>query len=460
MKILLVSVVLLALIVSPVLSEENNMHPVQKPLVLSNGEPMVAIYYFTHWWEPWKSSDEAIYDDFVKMRKMGVNTLLLDSEASQAMDGDFRLLDRGHEQAMRTGMTILPWLSLKTWSDMTSEGRRAWSMERYGAAVDVTENGFLPYGPGTIDFGVAYAKDYLSRYKDQALLHVMKDGRECPVIALTVEASWKTAQSLDPETRMHFCRWLRIKYGSLEDLNRAWGTKFEDLLEIDPADQKIFDYDAAGDREKRDISKPVRDHISFRAQIVSDALAAMRARLRKEYPNLLIAAEIPYQLATDHPHAWGYTVNCASILEMVEYADIVMVRTTGRLSDRSRQAAADFIKETGKSFIFLHRIAPQQGPGDSKMKKGDTVELFATEAAAFASGIGYYSWNEMGDVHMFTNSLTNVSATICEVDEKQFDDMCSRVDGINKAFWKIHRKGLKEIQVPAAIPDGGLPVIY
>ena len=34
--------------------------PVREPIRLANGEPMVAIYYFPHWWEPWKSNDAVI----------------------------------------------------------------------------------------------------------------------------------------------------------------------------------------------------------------------------------------------------------------------------------------------------------------------------------------------------------------------------------------------------------------
>ena len=33
------------------------------PLRLASGEPWVCIYYFPHWWEPWKSSDEAVLRD-------------------------------------------------------------------------------------------------------------------------------------------------------------------------------------------------------------------------------------------------------------------------------------------------------------------------------------------------------------------------------------------------------------
>jgi predicted RNase H-like nuclease len=30
---------------------------------LPNAEPLVCIYYFPYWWEPWKNSDEVVLGD-------------------------------------------------------------------------------------------------------------------------------------------------------------------------------------------------------------------------------------------------------------------------------------------------------------------------------------------------------------------------------------------------------------
>ena len=94
------------------------------PLRLANDEPLVCIYYFPHWWEPWKSSDEAVLRDLRRLRGAGFNTLLLDHEWSQAIDGNWRWLDRSHRLAAQAGMKILPWLSAKSWGDV-SPGDRA-----------------------------------------------------------------------------------------------------------------------------------------------------------------------------------------------------------------------------------------------------------------------------------------------------------------------------------------------
>ncbi len=46
-----------------------------EPLRLPDGQPLVSMYYFTHWWEPWKSDDSVILEDFQHLRSMGVNTV-------------------------------------------------------------------------------------------------------------------------------------------------------------------------------------------------------------------------------------------------------------------------------------------------------------------------------------------------------------------------------------------------
>lgn len=89
------------------------------PLRLPNGEPVVCVYYFTHWWEPWKSDDEAIRQDLRRLRGMGFNTLLLDHEWSQAIDGNWRLLDRANRLAAECSMSI----AITRWSTPTWPSR-------------------------------------------------------------------------------------------------------------------------------------------------------------------------------------------------------------------------------------------------------------------------------------------------------------------------------------------------
>lgn len=455
---------LLLVLTLPAFAEDGNETlPVREPIVLQSGEPLVCIYYFTHWWEPWRSSDEKILQDFKLLRQSGFNTILLDHEYSQAMDGDFRLLDRGHRLAKEAGLQIVPWLSLKTFSDMTSEARRQHSQEKYGASVTVTDEGFLPYGDGTIDFAVAYAEDYLERYKDEALLYVRQDGEKCPVISLTVEAAWLWQSSLDSGTRVLFIQWLRDKYETVESLNVIWRTEFDNFFQIDPTDEELFDYQEAMDSAKRVIPQPVMDHVLFRAELVSDAMSLMKARLRKTWPNLLIVAEIPYPFADEHPHAWSYTLDSGSIAPMVKYADWLILRGGGRLTQKSRDAISDHVDMTGQKVVVAHRISPTQGPGRALVKGMDDIaKNYANEAAIYFNGIGYYSWNEMVDVHMFPNEGTSAPAdAFCQVTQQQYEELMKIVTGINFSYRKIYEQGKEEVESkPALLEEQGLRTIY
>ena len=91
-----------------------------EPLRLADGRPFVCVYYFGHWWEPWKSDDDAIRRDFARLKAMGVSVIAVDHEWSQAIDGNWKWLDREHRLAKEAGLQVLPWLSAKVWSDLSS----------------------------------------------------------------------------------------------------------------------------------------------------------------------------------------------------------------------------------------------------------------------------------------------------------------------------------------------------
>ena len=184
------------------------------PLRLGDGRPFVGVYYFGHWWEPWKSDDGLIRRDFATLKDMGVSVLCVDHEWSQAIDGDWKWLDREHRLAREAGLQILPWLSLKVWSDMSSEARRALVKEWYGVDLrlgrkqDGSPGAVQVWDDATITAGAAYAAQYLDRYADQALLHVDWHGESRPVVALSVELAWDGG-GFDEATNMLFVRWLR-----------------------------------------------------------------------------------------------------------------------------------------------------------------------------------------------------------------------------------------------------------
>lgn len=437
--------------------------PVKEPLRLENGEPFIGIYYF-HWWEPWRSYDEPSLEDLKKIRDAGFNTLFIDHEGSQAADSNFAILDREHRLAKEAGLQIVPWLGLTVFGDMGPEPRRAWSREKYEAAVSVDEYGFDPYGPGTIEFGIRYAIDYIDRYKDQALCHIVKDGTLCPVIALSAETGWHwNIAANNPEAKMHFSRYLRNKYKKINKLNKAYGTDYRNFFEIQVTDEEVFDYVSAVDVSKRHIPVPVKDHMHFRAELISDALSAIRAGVLEKYPTAIIAVEVPYALADEHPHAWGYQVSNAAYADVAKHADILFSRGGGVSGNATRRALLDYQKRTGKQVIINHRISPEQGPGWEKLDRENIAELYANEAAAYCVGLGYYSWNEMVDVHMASNKHTSEDKpdAIMYVTPEEHERLYKIVSEINHAYLDIYKQGLKKVKVPPSpLGDEELQTVY
>jgi len=383
--------------------------PPQSCLRLANGEPLVAVYFFPHWWDPWKSSDEKVLADMRMLREMGINTLLIDHEWSQMIDGNWRLLDRSHRLAKEAGLSILPWLSAKTWSDMGDGNRPALVKEQYGVDLPfgVNQKGersvVQPWAEATIKAGAAYAAQYLARYeKEGALLHLRWEGKVRPVVALTVELAWAGPSSFDEATNAMFREWLRKHYGTIEAANLAWGPGLKSLEEIDPRDQAVFDYDAhlAGTAKR---PQAVEDHIEFRAEVVNEALEQQKELLRASWPEALIASEFPYQIAAEHPHARAYRIAYGANPVMGDHADLLVLRMTGLMSDGEKKALREYAGPRRKPVVLAYRTYPSvwgQGPENGGEAFEESARRYAGEAAEFGNGLGFYSYNEMVDVHV------------------------------------------------------------
>ena len=414
-----------------------------EPIRLADDEPLVGIYFFTHWWEPWKSSDEAILNDLKRLRAMGFNTIFVDHEWSQMIDGNWRLLDRGHRLAREAGIQILPWLSLKVWSDMGSPARRQLVKEQYGVTLrpgrdrDGKESAPIPYDEATIIAGASYTKQYLDRYaKDGALLHLNWEGKTRPVVALTVELAWPG--SCDDTTQVMFRLWLNERYGSdIGALNKAWGTDFADFDAIDMCDASIFDLEAHPKGAAKH-PKAVEDHVEFRAQVIDASLAAMRERVKKDYPDVLIATELPYQLEAEHPHGIGYRIGYGANPSSAEHADVLVIRTTGLLSAAEQKTHLAFKQRTGMKTIMAYRTYPHWGTDllAGKMTSKD-VAVYPTQAAALAEGFGFYSFNEMVDVHLAADPTPPHNPTFAVISKEESEAAISAVGEMVRKYRAI-----------------------
>lgn len=378
------------------------------PLRLQNGEPLVCVYYFTHWWEPWKSDDDAIRADLHRLRAMGFNTLLLDHEWSQAIDGNWRLLDRANRLAKECGMSVVPWLSPKTWSDISPGDRQRLAREwfgvdvKYGTEQDGKPAAPLIYDESILTAGTKYALMYLDRYLSGPILRVEWNGKLRPVISLSVESAWDG--SFDDATNARFRAWLKRRYRGIGAVNKAWGSAYSAFADIQPRDKVIFDY-VGYLAKKAAHPQAVEDHVAFRAQTITECLRTIAARVRRKHPDVLFLGEVPYQYEAEHPDARSYRIQYGANPESCDWADIVLFRCTGPMSAGELAALQRHCLRTGQRFILTYRTYSDWDLAPDSETFRRSVETYAGQAAAHGDGFGFYSFNEMVDTHVAFSSI-------------------------------------------------------
>jgi hypothetical protein len=396
------------------------------PLRLASGEPLVAAYFFSRWWEPWRSSDELVLSDLRRLRAMGVNTICLDHEPIQAFDGDWAFPERDHRLAAQAGIAIIPWLELKCGADMSVHHQEI--AEHYGIIVPRGEDAkgaptnVRLYRAEYREALAAYVLDYLGRFLERgAILRVMEGGRARPVISLTVETGWDNA-SFDDETNALFRRWLRRRYGDVAGINRAWDAKYRSLNEIDPRDDDQFPYRRAlALAQAGKTPRSLTDHVRFRAEVINRALRAVRDAVRRRYPDLLFLAEVPYTFASQHPHAIGHRFGAAMLPQAVAYADIVMFRTVNPQLDAAELADLEMLAARGQRSILCHRTYQAKN-----FESQGSRDIIARQAAQHAHGLGYYSWNEMGDTHIAQREDTERAVTYITALDARYVELAAR----------------------------------
>jgi hypothetical protein len=269
---------------------------------------------------------------------------------------------------------------------------------RLGELQDGSPGPVQIWDEATIHGGALYCTEYIDRYGEQALLHVDWHGESRPVVALSVELAWQGGFDAETTTKL-FSGWLDARYDGLRELNAAWGTDFARLDEIDPKDTAIFDYAHLQAGEAKH-PQAVEDHIEFRSQLISKCLGIQAALLRRKHPNVLILAELPYQLASKHPHAEGYRIAYAANPSCARSADLLFLRSTGPLNQAEADTLTQWTQETGQPVILTYRTysdwSNERAPEDTQRN----ADLYAGQAAKYANGFGFYSWNEMVDTHV------------------------------------------------------------
>lgn len=362
------------------------------PIKLADGQMLKAIYYFPHWWDPWKSDDAAISSDLRKMKELGFNTVCLDHEASQANDREFYWLDREFKLAAQEKMSVLPWLQLQA---VDRNALMEFSHLTLKQAVNQdkqVEPDCITYGDTEFKKALAhYVSVYLDRYiKNEALLNIQDGKRIRPVVGLMLETGWRSPEGLplsfDDETNAYFRKWMKASYYDIKHLNKKWGTNYASFDEIDPCDKTIFNY-AFTDRANPPMA--VQQHVLFRARVIKETLSEVAREVRKRHGDVLFVAEVAYPFTSDDPNADAYRWNNANEQVAIEFADIVFIRTLGGPITKPVVNAGTLLKPFSKKVVLAYRLADG---ADST----SAVNL-ALDCAMNSNGFAFYNWNEKAD---------------------------------------------------------------
>jgi len=412
-------------------------------LTTREGEPIVCAYFFGHWWEPWKSNDDAIRTDLKKLKSMGFNTILVDHEWSQMKDRNWYYPDREQKLAKETGMYVVPWLEAKCGVDIGSDINRIIQAKKmYGVRIPQAINqagkkarAAICYSPEFKSYMVQWVSSYIDRYLGTDtgnLLMVKKAGKVHPVVSLCVEAGWDMV-SFDTQTNEYFREWAKKKYKNIDPLNSEWGTSYKDFSEIDPRDTAIFDY---SNMRRFTQPKPVEDHILFRAELCSSAFADIKKELLKKYPDMYFMAELPYQFDCGRRCGdyVGYKWQYAALPEMIAYADMLLIRSSGDVTLDEYESIREFKKKFKMDVILTHRTHTHGNPSQFS-----DYEDIAKNTLEYVDGLGIYSWNEMVDCHTAVNA-EGVGAVPFRVDEEKSAEMAGYIEKLNKEYVKLFKK--------------------
>ena len=248
-------------------------------------------------------------------------------------------------------MKILPWLSAKSWSDISAGDRARLAKQwfgveiPYGLSQDGSPAAPLVYDDAVLAAGSQYTMRYLERYSNAALVQVRWKGAVRPVVNLSVESAW--IGGFDARSAKLFREWLAAKHGEIGKLNARWGTALKSFDAVEPRDVKLFDYSGArgrtcspsgGGRGPRGVSRGKRRRSRWLGWQPSCARAAPTSSFSPRFPTSTTpSTRMPRTIASPTgPNP-----------ESCDYADIVLFRCTGPLTASEAQSLQRHRRRTG-----------------------------------------------------------------------------------------------------------------
>lgn len=210
-----------------------------------NGEPPL-IMWVGNFFEPERSSKDAMRRALENLRRLGFNTVCLDSKQSE----DFRARFTGEpvgdyvamqEFAMRSAAELglhHMFLALYCCGDNLYPVGLRQSPPIYGEeAVGLDGKGMQTYkywSPRAQSSMIEHCRGLLENYSEGHSLLVGECGRQLyPMISMFDPC---LRPSFDDEGRTRYMRWLERKYGGIETVNARYCSSFSSISELQPGD--------------------------------------------------------------------------------------------------------------------------------------------------------------------------------------------------------------------------------
>lgn len=307
-----------------------------------NNKIMIGCCYYPEHWD-----EQDMPADIAKIKDLGFNTIRMGEFAWSSFEKeegkyDFSFLLNATREAAKYGINVI--LGTPT------AAPPKWLTDKHPEVLVVTEDGkTLHHGSRqhhnhTSEIYIEYCAKIV-----EAMVKCFKDEPNVIGWQLDNEFNCHRYESFAESDNISFRKWLSEKYGTIDQLNKAWGTKFWSM------EYSCFEQiDCPNNTTTHKNPSIVTDYYLFLSDTVVNYATVQTKIIRKYMPDAFVThnglfANVDYKKLTD------------TALDFISFDNYPSFRERERIGD-SRLSEYNFAKVRGLSEEFLI-LEQQSGPG-------------------------------------------------------------------------------------------------